>query len=163
MRADKCLVKPRRALLAAFAVLVPLGAAVLPAGAALKTLPGTACTVFPADNWWHADIARLPVDSHSKAWLSHMSPTSHLHPDFGPSYGAQPVPYGIPYTVVASTHPKVHVRFTYADESDAVRYPLGSDSRIEGGSGASGDRHVLIVDKGACRLYELYNVHHRSS
>ena len=61
-----------------------------------------------------------------------MSPTRRLHPDFGPSYG-EPVPYGIPITVVAGTHAKVPVTFDYADESDRVRYPLGSDSKIEGG------------------------------
>lgn len=127
---------------------------------ASKTLPGTSCAVFPADNYWHADVSKLPVDSHSAQWLSHMSPDSHLHPDFGPSFGAQPVPYGLPYTVVAHSHPRVRVHFTYASESDNVGYPLGSDSKIEGGSRASGDRHVLIVDRGTCRLFELYDVHH---
>jgi hypothetical protein len=128
--------------------------------AATKALPGTSCTVFPADNYWHADISKLPVDKHSSQWLAHMSPDSHLHPDFGPSYGAQPVPYGIPYTVVPHSHPRVRVHFTYASESDDVGYPLGSDSLVEGGSNASGDRHVLIVDRGTCRLFELYDVHH---
>lgn len=127
-----------------------------------RALPGTSCTIFPADNYWHADISKLPVDRHSRQWLSHMSPGSMLHPDFGPSYGAQPVPYGIPYTVVAHSHPRVAVRFTYASESDRVRYPLGSDSKIEGGAGARGDRHVLIVDRGTCRLFELFDVHHTS-
>ena len=28
--------------------------------------------------------------------------------------------------------------------------------RIEGGAAADGDRHALIVDRDACRLYELY-------
>jgi hypothetical protein len=128
----------------------------------LRHLPGTDCRVFPADNYWHTDISRLPVNPRSKQWLSHMSPSSRLHPDFGPSYGAQSVPYGIPYTVVAHSHARVHVRFTYADESDDVGYPLGSDSNIEGGSDSTGDRHVLLVDKGTCRLYELWNVHHRN-
>jgi hypothetical protein len=35
------------------------------------------------------------------------------HPDFGPSGG---YPYGIPYTVVTSSHPLVDVSFTYASE-----------------------------------------------
>jgi hypothetical protein len=147
-------------------VVAPLGLLVAfpsagPAeGAVVRHLPGTACHVFPADNYWHADVSTLPVHPRSKAWLRHMSPDRDLHPDFGPSYGAQPVPYGIPYTVVGHGHRRVHVSFRYADESDHVRYPLGSDSKIEGGAGADGDRHVLIVDKGTCRLYELFDVHH---
>ena len=83
-----------------------------------------------------------------------------LHPDFGPSYGAQPVPYGIPVTVVSGHHKLVKVHFTYSSESDHVRYPLGSDTRIEGGSHASGDRHAVIVDKATCRLYETWNTRH---
>jgi len=143
-------------LLAASAVL-----GLSPAAATgLSRLPGTSCTVFPANNYWHADISKLPINRHSAQWMSHMSPNSNLHPDFGPSFGAQPVPYGIPYTVVAHSHARVHVHFTYASESDDVGYPLGSDSKIEGGSSADGDRHVLIVDRKTCRLYELYNVHH---
>jgi hypothetical protein len=114
------------------------------------------CPVFPADSWWHADISRLPVDPRSDAWLRHMSPSSRLHPDFGDAYGAQPVPYGIPVTVVRGDHPKVRVRFTYASESDRVRYPLGSDTLIEGGRGSSGDRHAILVDRSTCRLYETW-------
>ena len=155
----------RSGIVAAAAVLVTLATTVPPASGAgdalTRRLPGTDCRVFPADNYWHADVSSLPVHRRSKQWISHMSPTSRLHPDFGPSYGAQPVPYGIPYTVVAHSHQRVHVHFTYADESDDVGYPLGPDSKIEGGSGADGDRHVLLVDRGTCRLYELYNVHHR--
>ena len=145
--------------LVATAALTGAGSA---SAAANAVLPQTTCTVFPADNYWHADISKLPVDRHSDAWMSHMSPGSNLHPDFGPSYGAQPVPYGIPYTVVAHSHPRVHVHFTYASESDDVGYPLGSDTRIEGGAGADGDRHALIVDRKTCRLFELYDVHHKN-
>jgi hypothetical protein len=144
-------------VLAATAALTGAGSA---GAASTEALPHSSCTVFPANNYWHADVSKLPVNRHSASWLSHMSPDSNLHPDFGPSYGAQPVPYGIPYTVVAHSHARVHVHFTYASESDDVGYPLGSDSKIEGGANADGDRHVLIVDRKTCRLFELYDVHH---
>lgn len=88
--------------------------------------------------------------------MSHMSPTRKLHPDFGPSYGAQSVPYGIPITYVAYSHPKVPVAFDYASESDRVRYPLGSDTKVEGGQWTSGDRHTVIVETTYCRLYETW-------
>ena len=37
-----------------------------------------------------------------------------------------------------------------------MRYPLGADTRIEGGRDSDGDRHAIIVETGTCRLYELY-------
>lgn len=115
------------------------------------------CPTFPADNWWHADVSALPVHPRSTAWLRHMSTDADLHPDFGPTRR-----YGIPVTVVGAGHRKVKVRFQYRDESDRVRYPLGKDTRIEGGAHASGDRHAIVVDKGACKLYETWNTRKRS-
>ena len=125
-----------------------------------RPLAGTHCTAFPADNYWHADISDLPRHARSRQWLSHMSTSgTDLHPDFGPSYGDGPN-YGIPVTVVKHAHPRVKVRFTYPSESDRVRYPLGPDTRIEGGRRSSGDRHAIVVDKGNCRLYETYATRH---
>jgi hypothetical protein len=123
-----------------------------------KVVPvaGTSCPTFPASNWWHADVSKLPVNRLSAKWLSHMSPRDNLHPDFGPSYGDGPN-YGIPVTVVGSSHAKVAVKFQYAGESDKVKYPLGTDTRIEGGRSSSGDKHAIVVDKGTCRLYETWN------
>ena len=146
----------KRRLLAALAVVPVLASPAFAAGTS-RNLPGTACPAFPANNIWHADISKLPVHPSSKAWLSHMSLTRKLHPDFGPSYGAQPVPYGIPITYVAGTHAKVSVRFDYASESDRVGYPLGSDTKVEGGQWTSGDRHTVVVDKTYCRVYETWD------
>jgi hypothetical protein len=129
--------------------------------ATAKPVAGTSCSEFPSDNWWHADVSDLPVHSRSRQWLSHMSTGVDLHPDFGPSYGDGPN-YGIPITVVRSSHPRVRVRFDYSGESDKVRYPLGADTRIEGGRGSSGDKHAIVVDKGRCKLYETWNTRVRS-
>ena len=140
-----------------------LALVVLAAGPALagtsRALPGTTCQAFPADNYWHADVSKLPVHPRSAQWLSHMSPTRKLHPDFGPSYGAQSVPYGIPITYVADSHAKVAVHFDYASESDRLGYPLGTDTKVEGGQMTSGDRHTVVVDKTACRVYETWATH----
>jgi len=124
--------------------------------AAQRPVVGTSCQVFPADNWWHADVSDLPVHARSRQWLSHMSTDRDLHPDFGPSYGDGPN-YGIPVTVVKPRHRKVRVRFDYAGESDRVRYPLGKDTRVEAGRGSDGDKHTVVVDRGSCRLYETWN------
>ncbi|HTW19281.1 MAG TPA: hypothetical protein VME70_03595 [Mycobacteriales bacterium] len=123
-------------------------------------LPGTKCTVFPANNVWNTPIDKLPVNKHSAQWVKNIGRGDLLHPDFGPSYGAQPVPYGIPITVVGKNHPKVHVKFLYSSESDHVRYPLGSDTRIEGGKHAGGDRHAIVVDKATCVDYETWLTRH---
>jgi hypothetical protein len=132
---------------AAFLVLASPAPAVPP--------PTSSCPVFPANNAWHADISRLPVHPRSGAWITSMGgPSRRLHPDFGPS--GQPMPYGIPYIVVAGSHAKVPVSFDYEDESDAGPYPLGQETPIESGS----DRHAIMIDRDACTLYELYDTHY---
>ena len=67
--------------------------------------------------------------------------------DFG-SYAG----YGIPYQVVTASTPRSTVTFDYDEDSDHVGYPIPATPLIEGGS----DRHILMVDKDACRLYELF-------
>ena len=134
------------------AIAVP-AAAIPPPGA-------PTCSVFPSNNVWHADVSKLPVNSHSSAWLSSMNGSStHLHPDFGPSGG---FPYGIPYDVVSSSHAKVYLTFDYADESDKGPYPFDGNTKIEGGQNAGGDRHAIMIDSGTCKLYELYDAHYSS-
>ena len=139
----------RLALLAA--CLIAAGTA----GAAVNrapTLPGArTCPIFPASNVWNRPVTDLPVAADSAAMISAIGLDAPVHPDFGSFLG-----YGIPYNVVSSkkVH-KVHVSFDYADESDKVAYPMPAHPRQEGG----GDAHVLIVDKTACRLYELYAAH----
>ncbi|MFA7266867.1 MAG: hypothetical protein WC054_11195 [Candidatus Nanopelagicales bacterium] len=133
--------------------------ALQPSAPASKRLPGTKCRAFPASNAWHADVSALPVHPRSAQWLASTEAAStDLHPDFGPSFGAQSVPYGIPITVVKSKKkPKQRVRFGYADESDNVRYPLNRKTKIEGGRNASGDRHAIVVHAKTCTLYETWN------
>ena len=125
-------------------------------------IPGTHCRAFPANNIWHADISGLPVNAKSAQWMAHMSPTRRLHADFGPAFGEQPVPYGIPITVV-NRAPRVRVRFGYADESDRALYPLSTTTRIEGGWNAAGDRHAIVVDAATCTLFETWDTHKYSS
>ena len=118
-----------------------------PVGAA--DVPGTTCSVFPADNAWNMDIRKLPRHAKSGTWkrATHAGST-RLHPDFGPPS------YGIPFDVVPSSHEKVSIDFQYDDESDPGPYPFGGDVQIEGGS----DRHAIMIDEGTCLLYELFGV-----
>ena len=61
--------------------------------------------------------------------------------------------------VVPGTQPKVPLRFEYADESDPGPYPIPPDAPIEGGPAADGDRHILVLDKDCCRLYETWSTY----
>ncbi len=116
--------------------------------AAAPTLPGAPnCPLFPTTNVWNKPVNRLPVASNSAAMVRAIGLTSDLHPDFG-SYSG----YGIPYNVVDSSTPKSSVTFQWPAESDKGPYPIPANVKQEAGS----DGHILLVDKDACRLYELY-------
>lgn len=112
--------------------------------------------VFPADNPWNQDISNLPVDPNSANLIAGMGLTRSLHPDFGTVYAG--APNGIPYIVVSGTQARVPITFdAYGDESDPGPYPVSPDAPIEGGPNASGDRHVLVIDRDNWKLYELYS------
>src|SRR4051812_7912137 len=111
---------------------------------------------FPADNPWNADVTNAAVDSRSSTLIASCG-LRNLHPDFGTVWDG--APNGIPYVLVHSSQAKVPVTFDYADESDPGPYPIPSSAPIEGGSNGSGDRHVLVVDVDAWKLYELFDAH----
>jgi hypothetical protein len=123
------------------------------------TVPVAAgCPVFPANNPWNQRVDALPVAANSAELIASMGLSTGLHPDFGSGLwdGA---PIGIPYDVVTKKTPRARVRFEYADESDRVKYPIPRGVHIEGG----GDRHALLLDRSACRLYELFALRRTSS
>ncbi|HEX3211395.1 MAG TPA: hypothetical protein VH016_02410, partial [Actinomycetota bacterium] len=122
------------------------------------SLAASGCPLFPADNVWHADVFRLPVHPRSGAYLASMGTGAGIHADFG-SGTWEGGPIGIPFTVVGAGQPRVPVRFGYAGESDPGPYPVPPDAPVEGGSAADGDRHVLVVQAGSCKLYELFDAH----
>jgi len=107
------------------------------------------CQIFPSDNPWNTDISNYPLDPNSANYIASIGASVHLHPDFG---GAGQ--YGIPYNVVGAGQPKVPLlSIDYAGESDPGPYPIPDNAKIEQGS----DAHVLVVDKDACKLYELWS------
>jgi len=144
-------------LLAAVAVLTLAVAPAAPASAA-PSLAASGCPLFPADSVWHAPVSGLAVHPRSRAFLAAMGSGAGIHADFG-SGTWEGGPIGIPYTVVPPGQPKVPVRFGYAAESDPGPYPIPPDAPVEGGPDAGGDRHVLVVQAGSCRLYELFDAH----
>ncbi len=124
-----------------------------------QTAAGLPCALFPPDNIWNTPIDTQPRHPLSDAYVDTIGRVEELHADFGagiwpPEDGG---PIGIPYVVVPAGQPGVPVSFYYDDQSDHGPYPIPPDPPIEGGPQSDGDRHILIVQAGACRLYELYD------
>jgi len=131
--------------------------------------------LFPLDNWWNTDISSAPVDPKSAALIAFIGTSRGMHPDFGGDSGDSSAPiYGIPYVVTDGSQPKVNVTFVESDdESDHGGYPIPDEAKtqqkwIEGGlagndPNADGDRHLLMVDRDARVLYELYATHWNTS
>ncbi len=111
---------------------------------------------FPADNPWNTDVSGAPVDARSSTLIASCG-LRNLHADFGTVWNG--APNGIPYVLVRSSQAKVPVTFDYADESDVGPYPIPPSAPIEGGPSSSGDRHVLVIDLDAWKLYELFDAH----
>jgi hypothetical protein len=157
-----------RHLLLLLLTLPVLGQSAVRGGELPQPLP-----LFPAANWWNADISAAPVDPGSASFISFVGASRGLHPDFGGDSGDPSAPiYGIPYVVVSGSQPLQPVTFDYDEESDYAApgrppgYPIPEEAKtqqkwIEGGlagndPNADGDRHLLLVDRDNRILYELY-------
>jgi hypothetical protein len=112
------------------------------------------CPIFPSTNVWNKPVDTLPVAASSATMINAIGANVGLHPDFGSFAG-----YGIPINVVTRNQVTHRVRFLYKSESNHVPYPIPAHPKIEAGS----DRHMLIVNRGTCRLYELYAVRHTAT
>jgi hypothetical protein len=133
-------------------LLVSMCALALVSNLRSQTIQG--CAVFPADNPWNQDISALPLHPMSATYLAHFNTAKKLHPDFGSD-----TMYGIPFEVVHTGQPFVHVTYTdYPDQSDTGWMPVPPDAHVEGGNPVSnnGDRHILIVDVDNHKLYECW-------
>jgi len=132
-------------------------------GALAASTPGpppreAGCPMFPANNPLNQDISRVPRNPSSARYIASIGTAGHLHPDFG----SDPA-YGIPYAVVGASQPKVPILFSeYAEESDPGPYPVPLDAPVEG-AGEAGDRHVLVLQRGSCRDYELFSAARRGA
>ncbi|MGA8430978.1 MAG: hypothetical protein WB729_14240 [Candidatus Sulfotelmatobacter sp.] len=112
---------------------------------------------FPADNAWNQDISIAPVDPNSTNIINLIGASAALHPDFGSGlYAGQTI--GIPYVVVSGS-PFVNIKYTESgSESDPGPMPVPKTAPIEGyPNPGNGDRHVLVLDRDNCWLYELYS------
>jgi hypothetical protein len=140
-----------RRLLVATVVIAGLAGAAA-GGAGGMPLPGAPrCGLFPRTFSTNQRVDALPVAAGSDAIVRSIGLDDAMHADFGSGlYEGRRI--GIPFDVVSRRTTRSRVGFDYADESDRVRYPIPRGVHIEGGS----DRHALLVDRSACRLYELF-------
>jgi hypothetical protein len=121
---------------------------------ALRLPSAPRCTIFPASNAWNHRVDALPAAANSAQLIASIGLSTGLHPDFGSGlYNGGPI--GIPFDVVSKKTARSRVAFDYADESDKGPYPIPKAVHIEGGRASDGDRHALLLDRDACRLYEL--------
>ena len=110
------------------------------------------CPVFPASNPWNQRVDALPVHPRSDAIVR--------------SIGARRRP-SIPTSAPAATRAARSASRTRSSRATpsarrcasstptsptAGPYPIPRQPRIEGG----GDRHMLMVQRGTCRLFELF-------
>ncbi len=136
-------------------VAQPPSATVSPPAGGSQTMLG-GCSVFPADNAWNKVVTGLAVDANSTNYInaiqnqySSTDARRKLHPDFG----SDPT-YGIPFDIVPANQANVPITFTaFGGESDPGPYPIPPTAHVEAGS----DRHVLVLQQGTCKLYEMYN------
>jgi hypothetical protein len=129
---------------------------------ALRLPSAPKCPIFPASNAWNQRVDALPVAASSAQLIQSIGGGTGLHPDFGSGlYEGQPI--GIPFDVVTKKTARSRVSFDYADESDKGPYPIPKTVHIEGGQQSDGDRHALLLDKDACKLYELFALYPKGS
>jgi hypothetical protein len=109
---------------------------------------------LPNEAAWNQDVSKAPRAKNSAAVIAYIDSHGgdHLHPDFG-----SPRAYGFPYSVAGGGQRKLPIHYTaYGEESDPGPFPTPAKAPVEGGNRSDGDRHVLVVDRAHCRLYELY-------
>jgi len=125
---------------------------------ALRLPNAPRCPIFPKTNAWNQRVDRLPVAANSDTVIASIGAETGLHPDFGSGLwvGGR---IGIPYDVVTKWTPRSKVTFDYADESDRGPYPIPAHVHVESGS----DRHALLIDRDACKLYELFALAHTAT
>jgi hypothetical protein len=120
------------------------------------------CPLLPADNIWNTPADNLPLDPNSNVYINTIGAGRHVHADFGTGTW-EGFPIGIPFNIVNGNQPKSTVIFYYTSESDPGPYPIPDQPLIEGDPNGNGDRHILIVDRDDCILYELYAAYQQGS
>ena len=126
--------------------------------------------IMPKDNPWNADISKWPVHKNSTAIVATIGNEKPLryNPDMA-------------YVLVPPKQPRIDLAIVdYPDESDKGPFPIPANTPIEGWpafyrrddnskslslddvqrdkANHGGDRHAIVVDPQAMKLYEFYQM-----
>ncbi len=125
------------------------------------------CHLFPDNNMWNTPIDQAPLHPNSNSYIASIGANTSLHSDFGTSWAGRDI--GIPFNIVPMGQNRVPIQFQWWDESDLEAdrcntggaqdtgcYPIPANPVIEGAPVDEGDRHLLILEQGSCKLYETY-------
>jgi hypothetical protein len=115
---------------------------------------------FPLASLWNTDISSAATDPNSDNIINHIGAAVTVHPDFGSGKWAGQA-MSIPYQIISGSQAEATIQLqAFGDESDPGPMPVPFNALIEGyPKPGNGDRHVLVLEKDGCWLYELYNSH----
>ncbi len=114
---------------------------------------------FPSGSAWTQDISQAPLDPQSSAIIGWLASAG------GWGRGRMQVDFSIRVVQASAATPKVRFRkggsWTSPDSDNVSEIPLPPGGGIEGQPGyecniAENDCHLIVVDRGAGKLYEAY-------
>lgn len=103
------------------------------------------CQIYSVDNSLNTEVSKYPLDSKSATYIRAMN--------HNPTNRNLRLSFNLPINVVDAKQRKVPVSFQYKTESDKGPYPIPQNVKFH----PTPDRHISIIDKDNCMLYELYN------
>jgi hypothetical protein len=106
--------------------------------------------MYQDDNIWNVPVDSLPVDSHSAEYIGadYLGVTgSNLHMAIAEDFPINFVNNSTPRQYLRSFSPELHT------SSDIIAYPIPDNALF----GAGSDHQMIMLDKDANMLYELYN------
>lgn len=113
------------------------------------------CQIFPSSAQWNMRVDRLPRLANSTRIVRAIGSSLPIHPDFGSGRWNGGL-IGIPYVTVGAGQSPTPVVFDNSRDSDSGPYPIPRDAPVEDRP----DKHVVIVDRDNCKLYEMYLARH---
>lgn len=132
--------------LLAFLALAALGARSASA-APVNKLGG--CQIFPRSSAWNQRVDDRPVDPRSDTYVQASGVGLQMTATYGTTTTGRE--YALPVNIVEPDQPGISLRSSQYDV-DSGLYPLSTGTQVGGGT----DRHAVILQRGTCRLFELW-------